>query len=105
MIKSLMATAKGDIPADEDMSKTAPNGRPLSFVIAKVYTPKRKDELHLTPGEEILVLHEKDDRCFVAVLDEQGAELERGWVPRFCMKTKDELERLKSDKGMDVYQT
>ena len=55
------------------------------YLVSKMYSPKRKDELSLSKGEMVNVIEERDGRCLVETISKMRKQ-ERGWVPQFCLQ-------------------
>lgn len=69
------------------------------YVISKGYTAKRKDEIFLPLGTVVGVLDTKDNRSYVVAFTKNGRELDRGWVPSFCLQLKEEAVEITSKEG------
>lgn len=70
------------------------------YIVSKGYTAKKKDEIHLPLGSEVCILDTKNDRSFVVVLDKSGQELDRGWIPTFCLQRKEDAVYITSKEGI-----
>ena len=70
------------------------------YVISKGYTAKRKDEIHLPLGTQVAVVQREHDRSYVVAFTKQNMELDRGWLPTYCLTLKEEAVEITSKEGM-----
>ena len=80
MVRGLMGIPK------LDMHKGKGQLHDNTYVIANVYSPKRKDELNLSKGDVVRLIEEQGDRCFVETVTKEASKQDRGWVPKFCLQ-------------------
>ena len=66
------------------------------------YTAKRKDEVHLPLGTEITVTQKKNDRSYVVAFTKKNTELDRGWLPSYCLTLKTEATDINSKEGITL---
>ena len=69
-----------------DMHKGRGQPRENTYIVANVYSPKRKDELNLSKGDVVQLIEEQGDRCFVETVAKEAGKQDRGWVPKFCLQ-------------------
>ena len=78
----------------------------LSLILIKFfhyslgYTAKRKDEVHLPLGTEVTVIQRNNDRSYVVAFTKQNTELDRGWLPSYCLTLKAEATDINSKEGI-----
>lgn len=70
------------------------------FLVTKGYNAKRKDEIQLPLGSEVCLCEEVAGRSFVVALSKHGKELDRGWVPTFCLQRKEDAVDIQSKEGI-----
>ena len=70
------------------------------YIISKGYTAKRKDEIFLPLGTVVGELDKKDNRSYVVAFTKNGEELDRGWVPSFCLQLREEATEITSKEGL-----
>jgi len=70
------------------------------YVISKGYTAKRNDEIHLPLGTEMAVVQRQHDRSYVVAFTKQNMELDRGWLPTYCLTLKEEAVEITSKEGI-----
>ena len=71
----------------------------ICFICTTGYTAKRKDEVHLPLGTEVTVIQKKNDRSYVVAFTKQNTELDRGWLPSYCLTLKTEATDINSKEG------
>ena len=86
LIRNMMGIPKLELNAGgNDTQKLGGKQQVETYVVSKLYTPKRKDELSLKKGDCVSLIEERNGRCYVETLSK---EPERGWIPLFCLQKK-----------------
>lgn len=57
-----------------------------TYVVSKMYTPKRKDEISLRKGDFVTLIEERNGRCYVETVPKESERQERGWIPLVCLQ-------------------
>jgi len=86
LIRNMMGIPKLELnDGGNDTQKLRGKEQVETYVVSKLYTPKRKDELALKKGDCVNLIEERNGRCYVETLSKDP---ERGWIPLFCLQRK-----------------
>ena len=87
LIRNMMGIPKLELKTGgSDTKKRQEKHQIETYVVSKMYTPKRKDELALKKGDCVTLIEERNGRCYVETVPKESERQERGWIPLFCLQ-------------------
>ena len=87
LIRDLMGIPKLELKSGVHESQKPNDMQNIeTYIVSKMYTPKRKDELSLNKGDVVNLIEERNGRCFVETISKESKRQERGWIPLFCLQ-------------------
>lgn len=84
MIRGLMGIPKLELK--QELKSGSSVEQLETYIVSKMHTPKRKDELMVNKGDVVNLIEQRNGRSFIEAFSKEAGSQVRGWVPQSCLQ-------------------